>query len=397
MVKVDTYKVESSSSLKTMITRTARKRRNSDLVSDKTIDLDVSSTSENAAKKVKQESKLSMVASLECPVCLEVPRAGAGPIFGCKNGHLLCQGCVDKIEECPICREKEIRCRNLFAERYIETEFKDVPFKCKFVGCGVKLPMTDGELIKHEKFCPHREVPCPSSHRHACTWCGPLSNLIKHMKEKKCVQVIFDDNWKKVSNPQMESTPIFRSNLGDFPKEAVSVFERSNVITHWKPVVLLAKGILNIWCYVLVQRDSAGVWNFMLYSMLPKDCLEGITAKLTIASHTDTRKYTFETKVLSFQTTKDEAIKMGQYMCLQDAQVKPFQTGNEKTNTLFNYVVEVQADPEFLAEMNKSACVSGRGTSANTPNANSTKIEDQDKSIIEVKFEDKPNTSIQFF
>ena len=225
-----------------MITRTARKRRNSDLVADKTIDLDVSSTSENAAKKVKQESKSSMVASLECPECLEVPRAGAGPIFGCKNGHLLCQGCVDKIEECPICREKEIRCRNLFAERYIETEFKDVPFKCKFVGCGVKLPMTDGELIKHEKFCPHREVPCPSSHRHACTWCGPLSNLIKHMKEKKCVQVIFDDNWKKVSNPQMESTPIFRSNLGDFPKEAVSVFERSNVITHWKPVVLLAKG-----------------------------------------------------------------------------------------------------------------------------------------------------------
>ena len=119
----------------------------------------------------------------------------------------------------------------------------------------------------------------------------------------------------------------------------------------------------------------------MLYSMLPKDCLEGITAKLTIASHTDTRKYTFETKVLSFQTTKDEAIKMGQYMCLQDAQVKPFQTGNERTNTLFNYVVEIQADPEFLAEMNKSACVSGRGTSANNPNANSTKIEDKDESI----------------
>ena len=66
------------------------------------------------------------------------------------------------------------------------------------------------------------------------------------MKDKKCVQVIFDDNWKKVVNPQAESAPIFRSNLGDFPKEAVSVFERSNVITHWKPVVLLAKG--NIFC-----------------------------------------------------------------------------------------------------------------------------------------------------
>ena len=58
--------------------------------------------------------------SLECPVCLEVPRVGAGPIFGCRNGHLLCQNCVEKVKECPTCREKEIRCRNLFAERYIE-------------------------------------------------------------------------------------------------------------------------------------------------------------------------------------------------------------------------------------------------------------------------------------
>ena len=38
-------------------------------------------------------------------VCLEVPRVGTGlAIYGCRNGHLLCQGCVDKIQECPICR-----------------------------------------------------------------------------------------------------------------------------------------------------------------------------------------------------------------------------------------------------------------------------------------------------
>jgi hypothetical protein len=55
-----------------------------------------------------------------------------------------------------ICREKEIHCRNLFAERYIEAEFKDVPFKCKYLGCAVQLPMTDNDLTKHEKFCPHR-------------------------------------------------------------------------------------------------------------------------------------------------------------------------------------------------------------------------------------------------
>ena len=34
-----------------------------------------------------------------------MPRVGTGlAIYGCRNGHLLCQGCVDKIQECPICR-----------------------------------------------------------------------------------------------------------------------------------------------------------------------------------------------------------------------------------------------------------------------------------------------------
>jgi len=340
---------------------------------------DVASTSNQ--QKSPKKTKSAMMISLECPVCLEVPRAGAGPIFGCRNGHILCQGCTDKVEECPVCREKEIRCRNLVAERYIETEFRDVPFKCKFIGCFVSLPMTNNDLTKHEKFCPHREVPCPSSHRHACNWRGPLSNLIKHMKDKKCVQVIFDDNWKKdVAVPSGSADDLennivkFKSNLGDFPSNAVSVFERSNVITHWKPVVLLAKGILNIWCYVLVQRDSKGVWTFMTYSMLPKDCLDDITVKITICgSNNDFRRFNFESKLLSFETTKDEAIKMGQYMSLHDSQVKPFKVENK--NTLFNYTVEIQADPDFLARMNNSACIK---TDTTTPTStNHTSIDDQ--------------------
>ena len=91
----------------------ARKRQNSDGSEN---DLGTPSTSKNGAKKLKT----TMMESLECPVCLKVPRPGAGPIYSCKNGHLLCKGCVDKIKDCPICREKEIHCRNLFAERYIE-------------------------------------------------------------------------------------------------------------------------------------------------------------------------------------------------------------------------------------------------------------------------------------
>ena len=93
--------------------------------------------------------------------------------------------------------------------------------------------------------------------------------------------------------------------------------------------------------------------------MLPKDSFSGVTAKLTLGSQADTRKYTFETEVLSCETTKDEAVKMGQYLCLLDSQVKPypFLMGAEETNTLLSYSVEVKVDPKFLAEYNKIAFV----------------------------------------
>ena len=64
-------------------------------------------------------------------------------ILGCRNGHIMCQNCVEKVEKCPTCRDKEIWCRNIFAERYIETELKDVSFKCKNLGCNVHLIMNN--------------------------------------------------------------------------------------------------------------------------------------------------------------------------------------------------------------------------------------------------------------
>ena len=64
--------------------------------------------------------------------------------------------------------------------------------------------------------------------------------------------------------------------------------------------------------------------------------------------------YTFETNMLSFETTKKEAIETGQYMCLQDAQLKALQTRSAESNTLINFSVEIKTDPDFLSKMDKS-------------------------------------------
>ena len=58
--------------------------------------------------------------ALECPVCFETPKAG--PLYQCENGHILCSGCIEKVQECPQCRARlpATRIRNIFAEQQLE-------------------------------------------------------------------------------------------------------------------------------------------------------------------------------------------------------------------------------------------------------------------------------------
>ena len=50
---------------------------------------------------------------LECPVCFETPNSI--PVYKCINGHLVCNDCIPKLKECPICRNNSppVRSRKL--------------------------------------------------------------------------------------------------------------------------------------------------------------------------------------------------------------------------------------------------------------------------------------------
>ena len=61
--------------------------------------------------------------SLECPVCFHTPKAG--PLYQCKNGHLLCSDFCGKVQQCPqyctnLPHPPENRVRNLLAEQQLE-------------------------------------------------------------------------------------------------------------------------------------------------------------------------------------------------------------------------------------------------------------------------------------
>ena len=69
---------------------------------------------------------------LECPVCMDVPKGG--PIYQCRNGHILCKDCRDRITVCPSCKTTMGRIRSLLAEKILEK----VPLPCPFEknGCS---------------------------------------------------------------------------------------------------------------------------------------------------------------------------------------------------------------------------------------------------------------------
>ena len=306
---------------------------------------------ESPSKKTK-----TMMEVLECPVCFEVPRGG--PIYGCPNGHHLCQSCSKRIHTCPVCKDTNLKCRNVLAEKMIEVALKDVPIKCKFVGCAVQSIID--EISEHEKLCPFRIVACPSFHRGACDWHGPLNEMVKHIKEKKCVQVVFDAKWhamrkreaqENITEDEDKYVPTFNSTLGDFA-EGASVFDRTNVVTHWKPIVLLAKKLLNLWCYAVVQRDSRGQWMIVVRAMLPQQFCDKVRCKITVKGpDSDTPNFSYEGKVSSYELTREQVLENGQYLHLMDNMIKPFK--KENANTLFSYKVEVETDEELEREMYK--------------------------------------------
>jgi len=313
-----------------------------------------------------------LLSLLECSSCSKLPKHEISRpdvytlvetpcLYACLEGHILCQNCVDLVEKCPVstCSEKDVKHRSAFAERILNKIFPNVQksnVQCKFELCKAELPRKD--LKDHETFCIHRTVSCPSIHRGACNWNGPLSKLIHHVKEKKCIQIIFDDSWYKNDNNNNsklvdanESVKTsFKTNLGDFSTKEESVFGRNNVITHWMPVLLLSKKTINLWCHVVIQRDAQGLWTIVVYSMLPKECTDQIKVKITVGNPDSGRSFNFSGKLVSSEISREEAVKEGNFLHLHDAQIKPFKMDGDVT--LFDYKIELEADAKLISKIN---------------------------------------------
>ena len=110
---------------------------------------------------------------LECPVCYTIP--DSSPIYQCENGHILCQSCRPKLENCPTCRHPLRNTRSLLAEKVLEK----IPVKCTFSRNGCTLRLEKKNVIAHETVCPFRDVMCFMTN---CERYFPIGELVSHIK-----------------------------------------------------------------------------------------------------------------------------------------------------------------------------------------------------------------------
>ena len=55
---------------------------------------------------------------LECPVCMDTIKSV--PVYQCTNGHVICKDCIEKLNNCPICRNDSALVRILKLENIVQ-------------------------------------------------------------------------------------------------------------------------------------------------------------------------------------------------------------------------------------------------------------------------------------
>jgi hypothetical protein len=139
-------------------------------------------------------------------------------------------------------------------------------------------------------------------------------------------------------NPELP----FKSFIGDFIQSDLTVFNR-NIVTHWKPVMLVSKTLVQYLLYIMIQRSGTGNWYLHLRSFSPDSMLDKIKAKLTIFKSgpvPDSSSFSFMGGVVSNKLTNTEMLKTGKYLFLDDHQMKTLRT----MDTIFEYMVEVTVE-----------------------------------------------------
>ena len=159
-----------------------------------------------------------------------------------------------------------------------------------------------------------------------------------------------------------QESQTFSSIIGDFG-EGPSVFTRTQIHTHWKPVLLISNDLVKFFIYLILYRSQNGDWFVYLRSFSGQSVRKYFKASITLRSPTPKKEvtnleeggvvYKWEGDILAHNITESEMMHSGIYLRLSDRQIKTLQRGK----TLFEYSVELKFrkfdDPGVVTENEK--------------------------------------------
>ena len=295
-------------------------------------------------------NRANWLKKLQCPVCLETP--GSGPLFGCRNGHIHCTPCVNKVKQCAICRCTDLKCRQLLGESALLAVTENLEMTCRHTHCSVK--GTFRSVSEHEYLCMARQIHCPLYFRGTCTFQGHMRSFLQHIRDVKCCQLIVFPGWKRDSpNEAFEKDTVFENQVRDFPSNQ-SVFLQNNSVTHWKPTLFVSKKVVSagLAClYVIRYPDKT--WRIYVRTFIAPEKAKywKISLEVSDFSNKNSPVYSYLGTPVSNTITRD--FSTPNKLVLHDDQIKPLK--RKDTNKLFDYRLKVFLDPHFEIECNNLA------------------------------------------
>ena len=274
----------------------------------------------------------------ECPVCLELPRPG--PVYGCHNGHHFCQKCQEELKFCPICRNRDLKCRQIVLEQTLKgLHVNEInTYRCKHKNCAVS--GRHDQLQQHEQLCLMRPIQCPI---YSCGFTGTWDEYKEHASKMYCCAILTPTN-------EDDDTEIAISADYTYKKEPDSqhiLFSDRELV--FRPGILdddrlaIAGG-----AYATINRDFKGNWRFGIRCLGPPELSKKWEVKIIVTGgDPDSPTHTFEGQAMSQESDwNDSFVQSGHYLTLNDQQVKNLMTSETEEDHLFicHYRINLQAE-----------------------------------------------------
>jgi len=250
--------------------------------------------------------------TLECPVCLKVPRNGN--IYQCKQGHCLCSDCQPKLTKCPICRVAlgKSPARNFIFEKILSK----MAHACKFADQGCTMEEILTTLASHEDDCEFRLVNCMDMR---CKAKVPQAKVLEHLEieHKK-------EDFIEKSNP-----------VDAYFTVSDAVFQRSKSAT-WLPIHI---NIKDEHFFVQMWRSGGGQWYAWVYMLAAKKkCEEYIyTVKVSGQDKMGQEAFSAHGHCVPLDHSRGKVTELGTCLMFTDAQARRL-----RANGKIKYHVNIQ-------------------------------------------------------